>query len=242
MVVSAVLVDKIFYLSFVAGLCTTAGAILLFIKQELSDRGLAFFLGLASGVMLAVVLFDMLPSALLFSGGMKSVAGVVLGLVFLAVFDRHLFSRMAGNGTLTGLGYLIMLGIAVHDLPEGMAIALGEEMKARTGMVIALGIAIHNIPEGMAIAAPLLMGGNSRLSILLQTFLVGLVTPVGTFAGKISVANLPELLPLLLGFASGIMLYLVLFQLWPQTASIDRKSRWWGLWTGVVIILAATFF
>jgi len=217
------------------------GAVLLFVKKKWSNRSLAFFLGLASGVMLAVVLFDMLPSAMLFLNCRRAAGGVLLGIAFLTIFDRHLLSRIIGTQTLTGLGYLIMLGIATHDLPEGMAIALGGEMKMRTGMVIALGIGIHNIPEGMAIAAPLIMGGISRFKIFLQTLIVGLITPLGTLLGKILATNLPTLLPLMLGFASGIMIYLVFFQLWPQAALKNRRSRWWGLWTGVVIILAATF-
>ena len=198
-------------------------------------------MGLASGVMVAVVLFDMLPSALVFGVWLKALVGVVLGLFILAVIDRQVFNRSAARNSLVALGYMIMLGIAMHDLPEGMAIALGSEMKARTGMVIALGIGIHNIPEGMAIAAPLLMAGIKQLRVLGQILLVGLITPLGTVIGLLAVAFLPNLLPLLLGLASGIMIYLVLFQLWPQAQAKDPHSRWWGFWLGMIIILIATF-
>ena len=116
----------------------------------------------------------------------------------------------------------------MHDLPEGMAIALGHEMKARTGMVIALGIGIHNIPEGMAIAAPLIMGGMRRLRILGQTMAIGIITPLGTIIGQAVASTLPFLLPLMLGLASGIMLYLVCFQLWPQAGFQHRRTRWYG--------------
>ncbi|MBP8820066.1 MAG: ZIP family metal transporter, partial [Syntrophomonadaceae bacterium] len=106
---------------------------------------------------------------------------------------------------------------------------------------IALGIGIHNIPEGMAIAAPLLMAGIKQVRVLGQILLVGLITPLGTVIGFLAVALLPNLLPLLLGLASGIMIYLVLFQLWPQARIKDPRSRWWGFWLGIVIILIATF-
>ncbi len=198
-------------------------------------------MGLASGVMVAVVLFDMLPSALVFGGWLIALVGVMLGLFILAIFDRQVFNQSAARDSLVALGYMIMLGIAMHDLPEGMAIALGSEMKARTGMVIALGIGIHNIPEGMAIAAPLLMAGIKKLRVLGQILLVGLITPLGTVIGLLAVAFLPNLLPLLLGLASGIMIYLVLFQLWPQARAKDPRSRWWGFWLGMIIILIATF-
>jgi len=227
--------------SILAGLGTALGALLIFIKKEWSSKSLAFYLGLASGVMTAVVVFDMLPSALLYSGLGKVVGGVLLGVFIMALGDGALVTRMSSPRTLTGLGYLIMLGIAMHDLPEGIAIALGDVMKSRTGLVIALGIGIHNVPEGMAIAAPLLMAGVRKSTIFLQILLVALITPLGTLLGQRLAASMPGLLPLLLGMASGIMIYLVLFQLWPQAKLKDRSSRWWGFYLGMAIIVTATF-
>jgi len=227
--------------SVLAGLGTALGALLIFIKQKWSSKSLAFYLGLASGVMVAVVAFDMLPSAFLYAGFFKVAGGVLLGALIMALGDGALFTRMSSPHTLTGLGYLIMLGIAMHDLPEGIAIALGDVMKSRTGLVIALGIGIHNVPEGMAIAAPLLMAGVKKSIIFLQILLVALITPAGTLMGQRLASSMPGLLPLLLGMASGIMIYLVLFQLWPQAKLKDRRNRWWGFYLGMAIILVATF-
>lgn len=232
---------QLLYWSIAAGACTTLGAVLLFIKKNWTDQSLALFLGLASGVMVAVVVFDMLPSAFLFSGFRGAVAGLLIGMLGMAVCNAFLFQPLARRDSLIALGYLVMLGIAMHDLPEGMAIALGGEMKARTGMVIAMGIGIHNIPEGMAIAAPLLMAGGRKMKIFAQTLLVGVITPVGTLLGRLVVEILPQLLPLLLGLASGVMVYLVFRQLWPQAGLKDRYSRWWGFWLGMAVILLATF-
>jgi ZIP family zinc transporter len=229
------------YWSIYAGLGTALGALLIFIKRKWSPGSLAFFLGLASGVMTAVVIFDMLPSAFLFSGFLRVFIGISIGAIIMALGDLFLFSQMDGPQTLTGLGYLIMIGIAMHDLPEGMAIALGDVLKGQTGVVIAMGIGIHNIPEGMAIAVPLLMAGVKKYVIFLQILAIGLITPLGTIFGKYLAAALPAFLPLLLGIASGIMSYLVIFQLWPQAKLKDRKSRWWGFYLGIAIILAATF-
>lgn len=224
-----------------AGICTALGAVLLFIKKNWSNRSLAIFLGLASGVMVGVVIFDLIPSFLFFPGWKKGLYGILSGLILLFLFERFLFHNLLEKQTLVGLGYLIMLGIAMHDLPEGMAIALGHEMKERTGLVIALGIGIHNIPEGMAIAAPLIMADLSRLKILAQTLLVGVITPLGTIAGYFMILLLPGILPFLLGLASGIMLYLVIFQLWPQAGLKGKREKWKGFWVGVFIILIATF-
>jgi ZIP family zinc transporter len=227
--------------SIIAGLGTAMGALLIFAKKNWSPASLSFYLGLASGVMIAVVFFDMLPSAILFAGFSKVFIGILLGILLMALSDFVIFKKMSGPQTLTGLGYLIMLGIAMHDLPEGMAIALGDEMKAQTGLIIALGIGIHNIPEGMAIAVPLIMAGISKPRIFLQILAVGIITPLGTMLGQTLVSVLPAWLPILLGLASGIMVYLVIFQLWPQAKVKDRKTRWWGFFLGMLIILVATF-
>lgn len=227
--------------SILAGLGTALGALLIFGRQNWGSDSLAFYLGLASGVMTGVVIFDMLPSAFIYAGILKAGGGVLAGALIMALGDIILIKRIAGRHTLTTLGYLIMLGIAIHDLPEGMAIALGEVMKTRTGLVIAMGIGIHNIPEGMAIAAPLLMAGMKKSIILGQILLIALITPLGTLLGQRLAVMMPGLLPVLLGTASGIMIYLVLFQLWPQAKRKDQRSRWPGFGLGLVIILLATF-
>ena len=229
-------------ISLLAGLCTAAGAVLLFVKRKWSNRSLAVFLGLAAGVMTAVVVFDLLPSAFLYYRSLNVITGIALGGAVLFLADKILLQRFSSQEqSLITLGYLIMLGIALHDLPEGMAIALGSEMKARTGAVIALGIAIHNIPEGMAIAAPLIMGGMKKSKVLLKIMVVALVTPAGTLLGLGAVRSLPEILPFLLGVAAGIMIYLVLFQLWPQAGLKGPRSRWLGFAAGIIIIIAATY-
>lgn len=237
----AVSVYEILIWSCLAGIATVLGAILLFFRQEWSNRVLASFLRLAAGVMVGVVVFDLLPSAIAYAGLGAAISGVMLGIVVIACFDFFIMARVYPGDSLMRLGYLIMLGIAMHDFPEGIAIALGYEMKIRTGAVIALGIGIHNIPEGMAIAAPLIMSGMKHWRILLQTILVGIITPLGTLSGQIIINYHPQLLPVLLGSASGIMLYLVVFQLLPQAGKKDEQADWKWFWLGVSIIILATF-
>ncbi|NLT20087.1 MAG: ZIP family metal transporter [Syntrophomonadaceae bacterium] len=237
----AVNVYEVLIWSCLAGIATVLGAILLFFRQEWSNRVLASFLRLAAGVMVGVVVFDLFPSAIAYAGLGTALIGILLGIAIIALFDYFFMARIYPGDSLIRLGYLIMLGIAMHDFPEGIAIALGYEMKVRTGAVIALGIGIHNIPEGMAIAAPLIMSGMSRWRIILPTILVGIITPLGTISGQIIINYQPQLLPVLLGIASGIMLYLVFFQLLPQAGKKAKQADWKWFWLGASIILLATF-
>jgi len=232
----------IFLIGLAAGACTLAGAAMLILKRNWKHWELALFLGLASGVMISVVIFDLLPSTLVVHQGRGGLTGIIFGVVMTWVMSSLMRGKEQEQvSAVRSLGYLIMLGIALHDLPEGMAIALGGELKERTALVIALAIGIHNIPEGMAIAAPLLMGGVKRTKILLQVGLLGLITPIGTLIGEITVRVWPTSLPLFLGFASGVMVTLVVRDLWPQAVSRSRGSAVVGAVLGALIILLATF-
>ncbi len=102
-------------------------------------------------------------------------------------------------------------------------------------------LSMNSIPEGMAIAAPLLMGGLKKPVLFFQVLLLGVITPLGTILGFFLMEILPGILPWLLGFASGIMGYLVLCQLWPEAGRKGKSKRWKGLIIGVLIILLATF-
>lgn len=234
--------DTFLALSLAAGFCTIIGAVLLMMKRRWSPQNLALFLGLAAGVMLAVVGLDMLPNAVELSGFKPTIVGVVIGIC--CMFAQL---KITGNSNRTAssmkrLGYLIMLGIAMHDLPEGMAIALAGSIKEQSGWLIAFGIGIHNIPEGMAIAAPLLMANISKLKIFVQIGLLSFITPLGTLIGQQAAVYLPNLMAPLLGFASGIMLYIVFGQLGPQSFFQDRRHAIFGFFIGWIIIIAATLF
>jgi len=230
-----------FSYSIAAGVCTFLGAVLVFLRPRIQRRELSFFLGLAAGVMVAVVLFDLIPSVL-FSGGKGGfILGALGGWVLIAMINLLIRPQANGGHRMTRIGYLIMLGIALHDLPEGMAISLGYEVSTRTAAVIALGIGIHNIPEGMAIAAPLLMGGGRKIRVGLETLLVGLVTPIGFLIGKLAVTVLPHYFGVFMGLASGVMIYLVLRQLWPEARITNSRWRYAGAALGMAVIMVATF-
>jgi len=231
-----------FTYSVAAGICTFLGAVLVFLRPRIQRKELSFFLGLAAGVMVAVVVFDLIPSVLVSGGRGGFIFGALAGGALIALISIINNSRGNGNGQrMVRIGYLIMLGIALHDLPEGMAISLGYEVSTRTAAAIALGIGIHNIPEGMAIAAPLLMGGRGKMKVGLEILAVGVVTPLGFLLGKLAVSVLPHYFGFFMGLASGVMVYLVFRQLWPEAKRTNSRWRYIGGLLGIVVILMATF-
>ncbi|NLB19009.1 MAG: hypothetical protein GX825_09845 [Syntrophomonadaceae bacterium] len=92
----------------------------------------------------------------------------------------------------------------------------------------------------MAIAAPLVMGGIRKNRIAAQVLAVGAVTPLGFLLGKLAVSFLPHYFGVFMGLASGVMLYLVFFQLWPEAGLTGSRWRFVGGLLGVIVILVAT--
>lgn len=210
---------EIIIISFLAGLMTVFGALITLSIKKASRRTLGAILGLASGIMLGVVFLDLLPSSWQLGGGSALFGGLIFGWLIVSILAKvmGIGQNADARGSqlyLVKLGYLVATGIALHDLPEGIAIAAGYAATPHLGWMITLAIGLHNIPEGMAMAAPLLMGGKSGGKILGTSFLVSLVTPVGAMLGLFILKASPHLIAFLLSLAGGTMLYIVLKELW----------------------------
>lgn len=236
---------QILYQSLIAGLATVLGALIVIAFGKPGERVLAFFLGFAAGVMTAVIVCDLLPSALAYGDVWTASFGFLLGLIFMLLLDV-LLSLLPGikqanvknrEGRLLKMGYLIAAGIALHDLPEGVAIAVGYAAKENLGLLIALAIGLHNIPEGMATAAPLTMGGMRRSSILTTCLVISLFTPVGAAIGLLLMYVSPSLICILLALAGGAMAFIVKNELLPEAYRRHPNYARLGIGVGIVLIL-----
>ncbi|MHB1418308.1 MAG: ZIP family metal transporter [Bacillota bacterium] len=230
-------------LSVIAGLATCLGALAVLALGKATEKSLALFLGLAIGIMSGVVVFDLLPSAFWYGDLSTTLEGFALGALLIFLLDRALFlvtrsSPVERNKLyLVNMGYLIAIGIALHDLPEGIAIAAGYSATRELGLLIALAIGIHNIPEGMALTAPLKMGGVSTRRIILVNVLVSILTPVGTVLGMILVGISPGAISLLLALAGGAMAYIIRFNLLPESQRCHPRFARFGIVVGFLVIL-----
>lgn len=218
------------YISTIAGLATTAGCLLVLFLGHPPEQMLAVLLAGAGGIMLAVVALDLIPIALSYSQPASFLGGLLLGIMIMFAADK-LLGQKYKNGApdnrqnrIKKIGILIAAGIALHDIPEGMAITAGQESTAKLGMLIALGIALHNLPEGMATATPLLMAGVDRKKILGLTLGISFFTPLGAILGKAALTAAHTSLCLLVSLAAGAMTFLVLAELWPL--SREHHPHW----------------
>lgn len=232
--------SSIVMMGLVAGLGTFLGAILVTCCGHLRPRTLSLLLGFASGVMASVIIFDLLPSSLNYGSFIFTLAGFLAGIGLMFILDLLLNilypANLRGKGYLK-MGYLIATGIALHDLPEGLAIAAGFASAEKLGPLLVFAIGVHNIPEGMICAAPLKAGGSSTSKVLLLNILISLVTPLGVFIGLLLVQASSFFISTLLSFAAGAMTYIVLHELAPESRRNSRFLADLGMLCGLLLIL-----
>ena len=198
-------------------------AIALFLKTP-GKGTLGFILGFAGGIMLAVVLMDLMPESIAAGSFITAFIGLLVGAVFILILDLkmphvHFFETTEELARFIRTGTILGLGIAMHNLPEGIAIGASYVASPALGFKLALTIALHNVPEGIAMACPLCAGGMRLHWILLYTALAGLPMGLGAFLGASLGAISPLVLSLALGFAAGAMLYIIFDELIPGAQS-----------------------
>ncbi|OPX84515.1 MAG: Zinc transporter ZupT [Pelotomaculum sp. PtaB.Bin104] len=226
---------------FIAGLGTCLGALAVITFGRMRPGILSLILGLASGIMAAVIAFDLLPSAIRYGSPQTALAGFLGGVLLMAALDLglNLLSTSSYQGRdYLKMGYLIATGIALHDFPEGLAIAAGFAAADKVGPLLVLAIGLHNIPEGMVTAAPLRQGGASASRIVALNILISLITPLGTITGLTMLDYSKVFIGLLLAFAAGAMTYIVLGELAPESRRNSKPMAYLGMLLGLALILS----
>ena len=214
-------------------------ATVFFLKGAMSDRLQKALLGFAAGVMIAASVWSLLIPAIEMeesSGGiawLPAVVGFLLGIGFLLLLDTvvphlHLNSDCP-EGKPCGLGksFMLVLAVTLHNIPEGMAVGVvlagmiegSTAVTAASALALALGIAIQNFPEGAVVSAPLVSSGLSRRRAFLYGAASGVVEPIGAIATILLTAFVTPILPYILSFAAGAMVYVVVEELIPESQS-----------------------
>ena len=216
-------------------------AFVFFMKKEMPEKLQKALLGFASGVMVAASVWSLLIPAMEMGDGKLSVVpatvGLLAGFAFLLLIDYitphlHLDGDQEGPESHLSKTTMLSLAVAIHNLPEGMAVgvAIAGALSSDVGMSVAgalalsLGIAIQNIPEGAIISMPLRAVGNTRLRSFGIGSLSGIVEPIGGLLVLLLASIVTPMMPYLLAFAAGAMLYVVIEELIPE-ASTGKHSN-----------------
>lgn len=203
---------------------TTLGGIIGIILKKKSNKFLSFILALASGLMMAVICFDLIPEALSISGIIPVLMGIIVGIIAMIFCDLLVEKKFNGNNRFDGeknnllkTGIIVSIGLAIHNFPEGLAIGSGFEASMKLGLSLALAICLHDIPEGISMAVPMKNGGMKMSRVILYVVLSGVTTGIGAFFGAIVGSISEEIISICLSFAAGAMLYIVSGELVPES-------------------------
>lgn len=224
---------------------TACGAsCVLFMKQKIRPGIQKALLGFASGVMVAASVWSLLIPGMNMSEGMgkfafvPAVVGFLLGIAFLLMMDRviphlHLNSEeQEGPKIQLGKTTMMVLAVTLHNIPEGMAVGVvfagmlsgNQEITIAGAFALSLGIAIQNFPEGAIISMPLLGEGVKRRKAFCYGVLSGIVEPVGAVITILLAELITPVLPYLLSFAAGAMIYVVVEELIPEASEGSHSN------------------
>ena len=187
---------------------TTLGGIIGVVIKKHSNKFLSFILAFASGLMMSVICFDLIPEALEISTIINVIIGIIIGIIAMIFcdllvekkFNNKRFEKQ--NNSLLKTGIIVSIGLAIHNFPEGLAIGSGFEASIKLGFSLALAICLHDIPEGISMAVPMKNGGMKISKIIFYVVLSGITTGLGAFFGAIVGSISQEVISICLSFAA----------------------------------------
>ena len=210
---------------------TALGAVpVFFFGKSVSPRAQRLCMGFAGGVMGAAAVFSLLVPAAEMAGSaawLVLTAGFLLGAGAIALLDVWLdrMPSLAAAGGDARRRALLFSAVTLHNIPEGMAVALACASASAHGgagiasaAALALGVGVQNLPEGAAIALPLYQGGMSRAKSFALGLASGAVEPVFGILAVLAAAGVSGMMPLMMAFAAGAMMQVVFAQMLPSAA------------------------
>lgn len=245
------MISDFLLLSLVAGLATGIGGLIVVFLGRISDRFIAASMGFASGVMLLVSFLNLFVEALDLTSYLNVSLAFVVGSLLMIVFDSvlpHLELGKKEDGVvkskLLKSGVLILIGITLHNIPEGVIISAAYSHLPELGTLIAVAVFFHNVPEGIATAIPLISGGSKKRDVILLTFISGLAEPLGALLGGTLLINASdETIGMALSFAAGVMTYITADEIIPIAHEHGHKHAVSiGMLLGIIFMMILNNF
>lgn len=206
-----------------------------FLKKELNNKYEKIMLGFASGVMIAASIWSLIIPSIEMAEKTNTIkwlpatVGLILGILFLILVYNLAERIKKKNGKSLNM---LLFSVTLHNIPEGMAVgvcfagvlSLTKTISLIEAMILSVGIAIQNIPEGAIISMPLKLEGKSKIKSFLYGVLSGVVEPIAAFLTILLINIVVPILPYLLSFAAGAMIFVVVEELIPEMHS-NNKSK-----------------
>ena len=217
-----------FFITFFAGFSTLLGTIPIFIKFKNTKKIISISLILSSFSMIVISLLDLLPQSFkLFNLNYNIFLSVLLFLIFFVtgmILISFINKIIASDNNLYKVGIISMIGIIVHNIPEGILTFITSSVDVTMGLKLAMAITLHNIPEGISIGIPLYYSTGSKIKTIIYVLISALSEVFGAFITYLFLYDYINdiLIAILLSLVCGVMTYISLFELIPEI--INKKS------------------
>ena len=232
--------------SLIAGLATGLGAIPVFFVRKVPQKVIDVLLGFSVGIMLAASFFSLIIPSLEIGGVIQTTIGVILGFLLIHLVNEYVPHEHVVKGVEGAMAlrlkriWLFTIAMAVHNFPEGLAVgvsfATGDPSEA---LAITTAIGVQNMPEGLAVALALISTLHySAIFSFLVALATGLVEPIAGVLGALVINVFKELLPYLMSFAGGAMLYIVSNEIIPESHRLGHEEyASFGFIMGFIIMM-----
>lgn len=228
-------------LSLLSSLSTMIGS--LFINFKNNKNILCFSLAFASGVMLTVSVFDLIPESFI---KLNDYFNTIPSILFLFIFFNigviisfTIDKYVPNNDEIYRVGIISLIAIIIHNIPEGIATYIAGSIDIKLGITLAISIALHNIPEGIAIAIPIYYSTKNKFKAILYTSVAGLSEFIGALFAYFFLRNLISdlFIGIILSIIAGIMMQISLYELLPSSIKLNNKRVGVYFIIGFIIML-----
>lgn len=215
---------------------TALGASLVLFFKKINKNIMDAMLGFASGVMIAASFWSLLSPAIEMANNLNMISWLIVSIGFVSggilLFIADKIFEKTNSESKTKRSIMLISSITIHNIPEGIAIGVAfaslmynlDGTTITSACMLALGIGLQNFPEGSAVSIPLRREGYSRSKAFFYGQLSGMVEPISAVLGALLVLRVRYILPFILSFAAGAMIYVVVQELIPESQTNTKKS------------------
>lgn len=229
-------------ISSIAGLSTLVGYLFIYIKGD-KNKIISKSLSFAGGVMITLSIIDLIPSGLnnlLLLNNCK--VSILIGLLcfFVGFFASHILTKLLKeeDNKLYKTGLITMLGIMLHNIPEGIATFVLSTIDLKLGILLSVAIILHNIPEGISIGIPIYYSTKSKFKAFIYTLVSAVSEPFGGLIAWVFLYKYinTNIIGILYSLIAGLMIYIGYFELIKTSVQYkDKKNT-------LLYLLIGTFF
>ena len=216
---------------------TIMGSATVFFFKKINKNLMDIMLGLSGGIMISASFFSLINPALEYSKALNQIPwvivsiGILLGGLLLYITDKYSDKILSNNKLIQNKRiFMLLFSITIHNVPEGLVVgvAFGNILHGvttiREAILLTIGIALQNFPEGSALSLPMLRDGMSKKKSFFLGQISGVVEVPAGIIGALLVLKIKMIMPLLLSFAAGAMLYVVIEEIIPESQTNEKKG------------------